>query len=99
MCQYLEKVLLSSHVSRKRRKNNRIYCGITLWIRKNIFSTCNRLKSQSENLIWLKIIIGIVKFMICVVHIPPESSSYSWLEDTWDISFSEVFQTVRGNEL
>ena len=79
--------------------NNRLYGGFILFdYEKYILyiSTYDRLKSQSENVIWLTIVIEIVKFMVCALYIFPESSSsYSWQEDTWDILYSEVFKYKR----
>lgn len=77
--------------NRKMSRNGRYYGGVSLFV-SDVFLSSNdviRLKSESCNLVWVRISRGKRSHVFCSVYIPPESSSFSD-EDTWEIFQKEL---------
>ncbi|XP_065569816.1 uncharacterized protein LOC136033115 isoform X2 [Artemia franciscana] len=71
-------------------RNVRFYGGVAVFVKKQSFEVCHRIKSKSENIIWLnlkrhdgsKIVLG-------CIYVAPQNSSYM-KEDTWTLIENEL---------
>ena len=75
---------------RKASANFRYYGGVSALIRIGVFNLCRRLESESENLLWLLLSVKNIHLVVCVVYLPPISSSSYSREDTWILMENET---------
>ena len=77
-------------VSRELASNNRYFGGIVVLIKDESFKSYTKLKSKSENVIWIRLECwdGLC-IVIGSIYIPPQNSSYR-NEDTWNLLVKEL---------
>ena len=77
-------------VSRELALNNRYFGGLVVLIKDESFKSYTKLKSKSENVIWIRLECwdGLC-IVIGSIYIPPQNSSYR-NEDTWNLLVKEL---------
>ena len=79
---------------RKPSRNGRVYGGVAVLCRERRFRSVLRLKSESENIVWLKVKMNELNLVIGAVYIPPQNSSYM-KENIWELVSKEMRKYVE----
>ena len=79
---------------RKPSRNGRVYGGVAVLCRESRFRSVLRLKSESENIVWLKVKMNELNLVIGAVYIPPQNSSYM-KENSWELVSKEMRKYVE----
>ena len=71
-------------------RNARFYGGVAVFVKKQSFEVCHRIKSKSENIIWLNLKCHDgSKIVLDCIYVAPHNSSYM-KEDTWTLIENEL---------